>query len=216
MRTDRKSRGDLDRTGTGPTTADRNFYHTQLHSMYSADSAGTYSFSALSSGVFSNNASGTFDNGTHGTYNVGFPDVLLATNGSVSAIQYVGGIGGTGAVQYPGTGNGGKVMTWGFPFETITSAPIRDAYMADVLNFFGAIPPPQFLPLVTTSGNSNVTLNWSTSSGMKYRVQYKTNLTDAVWQTLGADIVASDTVTSATDGGAGNSSQRFYRIAVIN
>jgi hypothetical protein len=184
--------------------------------MYSADSAGTYSFSALGSGIFSNNPSGTFDNGTHGTYNVGFPDVQLPTNGSVSAMQYVGGIGGTAAIQYPGTGNAGKVVNWGFPFETITSASVRDAYMADVLNFFGMIGAPQMqLPLAAGDGSS-VTLNWSTSSGLKYRVQYKTNLSDATWQTLGADILATNTATSLTDSTTSNVSQRFYRIFVVN
>jgi hypothetical protein len=207
---------DLDRTGTGPTAADRNFYHNQLRAMYSADSAGTYSFSALSSGIFSNNPSGTFDNGTHGTYNVGFPDVLLPTNGSVSVMQYVGGIGGTAAIQYPGTGGGGKVINWGFPFETITSASTRDAYMADVLNTFGMIAPPQFQAAQVPASGGSVMLNWSTSSGLKYRVQYKTNLTDAVWQTLGADILATNTVTSTTDSGASNAPQRFYRILVVN
>ncbi len=207
---------DLDRTGTGPTTADRNFYHNQLRAMYSADSAGTYSFSALASGIFSNNASGTFDNGTHGTYNVGFPDVLLPTNGSVNAMQYVGGIGGTAAIQYPGTGGGGKVVNWGFPFETITSASTRDAYMADVLNYFGMIGAPQFQQPLAASDGSSVTLNWNTSSGLKYRVQYKTNLTDPTWQTLGVDILATNTMTSVTDSSSSSGSQRFYRILVVN
>ena len=121
---------------------------------------------------------------------------------------------GAAAVQY--SGSGGRVMNWGFPFETITSASVRDAYMSDVLRFFGMIGAPQLLPLQTDTNSGNVTLNWSTSSGLKYRVQYKTNLNDTVWQTLGADVLATNTASSATDAGAGSVSQRFYRILLVN
>ena len=88
--------------------------------------------------------------------------------------------------------------------------------MADVLNTFGMIAAPQFQAAQVPIGGGSVTLNWSTSSGLKYRVQYKTNLTDTVWQTLGADILATNTATSATDSGASNAPQKFYRILVVN
>jgi hypothetical protein len=78
------------------------------------------------------------------------------------------------------------------------------------------ISVPQFQALQSPTSGGSVTLNWSTSSGLKYRVQYKTNLTDATWQTLGADILATNTVTSATDSGVTNAPQRFYRILVVN
>jgi D-alanyl-D-alanine carboxypeptidase len=206
---------DLDRTGTGPTTADRNFYHNQLHAVYSADDANTYAFTVNSgAGAFANGTAGSFDNGTHGTYDVAYPDVLLTTNGSISAIQYSGGTGGNAAVQYNGTSRGGKVMTWGFPFETITSASVRDAFMSDVLFGFGTLPAPQFNASSIALTNNSLLLNWSTSSGLKYRVQYKTNLADATWLQLGAVLQATGTNASQSDSTFGNAPSRFYRIMV--
>jgi hypothetical protein len=205
---------DLDRTGSGPTAADRDFYHNQLRAVYSADDANTYAFAPLSSGIFSNNASSGFDNGTRGTYNVDFPDVLLPTNGSLPCITYSGGTGGNGAVQYDGSLGGGKVVNWGFPFETITNSAVRDAYMSDVLRFFGLIPAPVLsAPAVNLAGNS-ILLSWSASAGLTYRVQYKTNLTDAAWQTLAGDVTATNTTAVKLDSSLGT--QRFYRVLLVN
>jgi len=52
---------------------------------------------------------------------------------------------------------------------------------------------------VNVSLDGSVVLSWSSISGKRYRVQYKDNLSDPLWQTLGTDIVASSTTTSATD-----------------
>jgi hypothetical protein len=205
---------DLDRTGSGPTTADRDFYHNQLRAVYSGDDANTYAFAPLSSGIFSNNASSGFDNGTRGTYNVDFPDVLLTTNGSVPCISYTGGTGGNAAVQYDGLLGGGKVMNWGFPFETITNSAVRDAYMSDVLRFFGLIPAPVLSnPVVNVTGNS-VTLTWNSSAGLVYRIQYKTALNDLTWQNLAGDVTATNTTALKVDSGV--TTQRFYRVLLLN
>ena len=205
---------DLDRP-SGPTTVDRTFYHNQLRAAYSADDASTYSFSAAAGGIFAGNPAGAFDNGTHGTYNVDFPDVLSAINGSVPALTYVGGTGGNAAIQYDGSMGGGKVINFGFPFETITDATVRDAYMSDVLRFFGALSPPAIQPLEINSSNS-LTLTWSASAGLTYRVEYKTNLNDGTWQTLGSNITATNVTASKADAGFGGSPQRFYRVRLVN
>ncbi len=207
---------DLDRTGSGPTAADRDFYHNQLRAAFFADDANTYAFTPMASGIFSNNAASGFDNGTHGTYNVDFPDVLTPTNGGIACISYSGGTGGAAAIEYDGSLGGGKVMNWGFPFETITNSAVRDAYMSDVLRFFGLIPAPVLsTPLVNLAGNS-LTLTWSCSAGLTYRVQYKTNLTDATWQNLAGDITATNTTASKIDSSLGLAAQRFYRILLLN
>jgi D-alanyl-D-alanine carboxypeptidase len=206
---------DLDRP-SGPATTDRDFYHNQLHALFFNDDANTYSFAPSAGGLFVGNNSGTFDNGTHGSYNVDFPDVLTPTNSSVAAILYSGGVGGAAAVQYPGTGNGGKVVNWGFPFETITSASVRDAYMSDVLRFLDVLSPPQLRPPTVLANNTGVALTWSTSSGLKYRVQYKENLSDANWMQVGSDVTATTTTTSLSDLNIGGTSSRFYRIMLVN
>ena len=149
-----KSAWDLDRA-SGPTTADRNFYHNQLRAVLNNDDAATHAFTPLVSSIFTGDTAGNFDNGVGGyTYDVAFPDVLTPTNGSIAAINYTGGLGGAAAIVYDGTPSSGKVVNWGFPFETVTNSALRDMYMSDVLRFFNLLPSPTLFP-ATVSGNTS-------------------------------------------------------------
>ena len=56
----------------------------------------------------------------------------------------------------------------------------------------------------------------SASAGLKYRLQFKSNLTDAAWQTLGADTVATNTTAFKSDSGLAGAPQRFYRVLLVN
>ncbi len=202
----------LDRP-SGPTAAERDFYHTVLRAAYVADDANTYAFVPAPGGLFLGNPAGGFDNGSQGTYNVEYPDVLAPVNGSTVALSYAGGTGGAAAVQYDGAPAGGKVMNWGFPFETITGAPVRAAYMSDVLRWFGVLPAPQMLPPWLEPGGNALALSWSASAGLRYRVQFKTDLDD-VWQTLGADVVATNTTAFKADNVS--AARRFYRVLLVD
>ncbi len=130
---------DLDRD-SGPTAADRLFYHNHLKAALNSnanDNSGSYNVSAISPGLFADRAATTFDNGTGGLYQVQTPDVLTATgSGSSGALSYSGTASGFAAVFYNGNAGGGRVVNFGFPFESISSATRRNEYMADVLNFF--------------------------------------------------------------------------------
>jgi D-alanyl-D-alanine carboxypeptidase len=204
---------DLDRD-SGPTTADRNFYHNQLRAALNGnanDAAATYVFTPVANGIFTGNANGAFDNGTY-FYNIDFPDVLTTTNGSTAAMTYVGGRGGAAAVTYDGSLGGGKVVNWGFPFESITSSGLRDAYMSDVLRFFNLLSAPTMLP--TTVNGTTITLSWSASAGIKYRVQYSNDLNSGTWTDLPPDILANSTVASKSD--TISAAPRFYRVILIN
>lgn len=131
---------DLDRP-SGPTTADRNFLHNQLHAAYVADSSGVWNFTAVTNSIFAGDPAGTFDNGSLGIYLVGYPDLLAPVNGGATAgVNYSNVTSGAAGIVYDGAAGGGKVVYLGFPFETITGAGVREAYMADVLNFFNAAP----------------------------------------------------------------------------
>ena len=206
---------DLDRA-SGPSTADRNFYHNQLRAIFANDDANTYGFTPAAGAIFASNTASGFDNGTHGSYNVDYPDVLTPTNGSIKAISYSGGVGGAAAVQYDGSLGGGKLVNWGFPFETITNSAVRDAYMSDVLRSFGVLDPPVLLPPQVNPASNAVTLSWTCSAGLLYRVQYKTNLSDPAWQTLGSDVPATDTMATKTDSSLGSTAHRFYRVFLVN
>jgi len=206
---------DLDRA-SGPTAADRDFYRTVLRAAYSADDAATYAFAPSAAGIFAGNAAGGFDNGTKGTFNVDYPDVLAPTNGSIVALTYSGGTGGAAAVQYDAAPAGGRLMNWGFPFETITNAAVRTAYMSDVLRWFGVLPPLELQPPQIDPGNNSLTLTWNASAGLRYRLQAKSHLTDAAWQTVGADVTATNTSASQLDPAAGANQHRFYRVQLLD
>jgi hypothetical protein len=133
---------DLDRP-TGPVAADRNFIHNQLHAAYTNDDSGSYTATAVGGGIFAGRSNATLDDGSKGIYWVGYPDVLIPSgSGASAALNYSGVTTGAAAIQYDGSNGGGKVVYFGFPFETITSATRRNNYMADILNFFLAGLPP--------------------------------------------------------------------------
>ena len=65
------------------------------------------------------------------------------------------------------------------------------------------------------TGNT-VTFTWAASAGQKYRVQFKNNLSDAQWQTLGSDVTATNTRAITSDPSLGSAAQRFYRLLLVN
>ena len=77
-------------------------------------------------------------------------------------------------------------------------------------SFAITVRPKPFLQSVTTSG-TNAILTWSSISGLKYRVQFKNDLPELLWQTLGQDVTATNTQATATDTGFGGAAERFYR-----
>ena len=57
-----------------------------------------------------------------------------------------------------------------------------------------------------------MTLNWNnTFDNHTYQVQYKNNLPDTSWTSIGSPITATDATASYVDTTAGGSS-RFYRV----
>ena len=68
----------------------------------------------------------TFDDGSQ-IYDVGFPDRFAAANGSVLAMDYIGGDSGGAAIQFDGGTPDRRVVMLGFPFETIVDSEVRGA-----------------------------------------------------------------------------------------
>jgi hypothetical protein len=68
----------------------------------------------------------------------------------------------------------------------------------------------------TTIAASTFNLTWATTTGLVYQVQYKTNLLQANWISLGKPLIATNTVLTVSDTNAISSSpQRFYRLQVL-
>ncbi len=115
----------LDHLETDPA-----FYRDYLRAAYVADDAGTYVVTPAANSIFAGLPPFRFD--TPGMYDPDYPDVIAPVGGAQAALTYVGGVGGTAAVQYADGCR--RVVHFAFPFETI-SADMRSAVMARVMDF---------------------------------------------------------------------------------
>ena len=74
-----------------------------------------------------------------------------------------------------------------------------------------------FVQLNAPAGAAGLTakpiLTWPTFFGVSYRIQYKTNLTDPVWQNLNGNATILGNQGQATD--FSPASQRFYRLSIV-
>lgn len=68
--------------------------------------------------------------------------------------------------------------------------------------------------IATTDGGSP-TITWPALSGQTFRVEYKTNLTDSLWQNISAPVTITGNRGHLTDP-ASASGHRFYRVVLEN
>jgi hypothetical protein len=64
------------------------------------------------------------------------------------------------------------------------------------------------------SGN-NILLSWPGIAAQNYQVEYKNNLADPTWTSLGG-VVSGATGTMTTTNSFGISNQRFFRLRLVN
>lgn len=204
---------------SGPTAADRAFLQNQLHATLGGDTnddAGTFTFTATGGGLFAGDPAGRFDDGSAGIYNVRFPDVLTpAGAGATAALTYTGGLAGAAAIQSFDSSSGSKLVFFGFPFETITNASIRESLMFDILSWFAVVSPPT-LATPTFQAQGGVMLSWTAIPGRRYRVQVRADLGGSNWLDFGGTILASGPTATYVDSGGGAGQQRFYRVLIVD
>ncbi len=125
---------DLDDQGRDP-----GFYRAYLRAGFDGDDAGTYEVAPVAGSIFAGLANFRFD--ATGEYDADYADRLVPFNGGVAALTYAGGDGGTAAVQY--ADGCGRLVNFGFPFETIPSGA-RASVMARVMDFLDEclVAPP--------------------------------------------------------------------------
>ncbi|MEO6305644.1 MAG: T9SS type A sorting domain-containing protein [Bacteroidia bacterium] len=134
---------DLDNSGTA---ADKVFFNNYLKASYFADAPNSQASTWYKSvnepinSIFSFNDTVYFDNGTNGIYNVDYPDVINPINGSAATLRYTNNASSKSAIYFSGLFNGGatngKLVYFGFPFETIYNPTKRNNLMQEILNFF--------------------------------------------------------------------------------
>ncbi|HQN00149.1 MAG TPA: fibronectin type III domain-containing protein, partial [Candidatus Hydrogenedentes bacterium] len=127
------------------STSDQDFSRNVMRADYTGDDAGTYQAQGTA-GPFSGLGSFSFAVADGACYDADYPDQLSVINGSVAAMTYVGGSGGTAAVSYDGSV---KVIVMGIPFETIASSSIRANIMSRTANFFNLTTGPTPTPIPT-------------------------------------------------------------------
>ncbi len=134
---------DLDYKGS---SSDKIFFHNYLKAAYADDApagtAGTYyNVKTVTGSLFNYNTDFSFDDGTNGTYDVNYPDVLTPVQGGIAALNYTGvSEPNCAGVFYEGTfgesSDTGKVVCFGFPYETITTYDARSRIMFAIKVFF--------------------------------------------------------------------------------
>jgi hypothetical protein len=165
-----------------------------------------WNFNAVNNSLFGGNTNGTFDNGSQGIYLVGFPDVIAPdTSGTAAAVNYSNVVSGAAGVVYDGSAGGGKVVYWGFPFETILSSDVRNAYMADILNYFDGMPL-KFESISQQSGDQIKLI----MSGLAGTYTLQTAVVLNAWGSL-TNLTNTTGVFEFTDSTT-NSEARFYRL----
>jgi hypothetical protein len=118
---------DLDNLGNPD---DKDFFEDYLRANYVSDDARTHEVAPVTGSIFDGLGSFRFD--TPGMYLPEYPDRLSVSSGSTEALRYRGGDGGTAAIQYADGCE--RVVTFGFPFETIRPEN-RSGVMQRVLDF---------------------------------------------------------------------------------
>jgi hypothetical protein len=80
------------------------------------------------------------------------------------------------------------------------------------VNFLMLVPLASPVVLTAAHVGANINISFQTTTGFNYQVQFKNNLTDATWTSLGALVVGDGTIKSASDPASGSS--RFYRVNI--
>jgi N-acetylmuramoyl-L-alanine amidase len=167
--------------------ADPDFYRNVLRARYVADDAGTYVVTPTAGSIFAGLPPFRFD--APGMYDPDFPDVISPTAGSVAALAYVGGTGGTAAIQYA---DGCRRLVYlAFPFETINPSA-RSAVMARVVDFLDECLAPSveisiLSPAPDSAHNSPPPFTGTvrTATGTLARVEVQIERDSAYWSGSG-------------------------------
>jgi hypothetical protein len=95
--------------------------------------------------------------------------------------------------------------------NALSAAQIQQLYFA-ATNTAALSPAPPFVEMVQTNGV--LLYSWSAAQGLRYQLQYSTNLTQTPWVNLGNPVTATNSVISVP-APLGLDRQRFYRTVLL-
>jgi hypothetical protein len=125
-----------------------------------------------------------------------------------------------GGLPYnPGSNDGATgVARFNVPYGICADAAAV-IYVADTYNqairagSLGTLPP--FRPgIALTLAGTNVVINWQSTVGLSYQLQFKTNLLQPAWVNLGPAFLATNSFMPFVDTAA-TTPQRFYRVYIL-
>lgn len=137
---------DIGRPGYS-TNDEIEFYNNFLKAEYVEDApndeSSTYYDITPEEGMFGNVLPFSFDDGTNGSYDVEYPDAIRGINGGVNVLRYsntnpdsAGYAGVAYEGMFPDGTIPGRVVYFGFPFETIYDSLARHDLMREIMTFF--------------------------------------------------------------------------------
>jgi len=83
----------------------------------------------------------------------------------------------------------------------------------DNLSFSASVPLP--VPLTIQASGTNLFLNWPGVAGQTYQLEYKTNLTDTTWTSIGSPATGTGATLTLTNNSS-TSTQQFFRLRLVN
>jgi hypothetical protein len=74
------------------------------------------------------------------------------------------------------------------------------------------LPPPPPMTLLANRVANNIQLTWNSQPGSTYHVEFKSSITQGIWDDLSGSIIAVDSITSWSDPAPITDMQKFYRV----
>lgn len=190
---------DLDYKGS---SEDKAFFYNYLKAQYAADAPGNvsgtyYSARGAPENIFADITQINFDNGSHGTINVKYADALRTYGGSKIALYYrnvstynVAGITFEGI--FDDGDQPGKLVDFGFPFETVYPQATRFSVMEKVLHFLFSDPtfvdrPSDNLP-THFDLSQNFPNPFNSTTSFTFQLPRKSDVTITIFNSLGQQI----------------------------